>query len=334
MAFLNVFLRTIGFLFAVAFFLALLNLISHYTYENSDEFVYIEGNKESKNIIAVLNLNGPIINNFNNNIESKIIEYIEPKLVEKKLLILQDINPKILIIKVNSPGGTVSATALLEKILNDYKKKNDVEVYFFTNEILASGGYWIATTGNMIFANYGSIIGSIGVSGPSWYYYNKPSSVSSGLFGQKIDTENGIEIYDQNAGKSKDLYNPFRKPTIKELKHLQNIVDNIYDDFLKKVSKSRKIEISYLKNDIGALIYTSNQAKDNYLIDDVLYFDGLLKKIIISKEFKDYKIIQSKFKKTFLGKYVSLYYEKNAHFICNEIKSNFVSLHPTFIKNC
>ena len=215
MAFLNVLLRTIGFLFAVAFFLALLNLISHYTYENSDEFGYIEGNKESKNIIAVLNLNGPIINNFNNNIESKIIEYIEPKLVEKKLLILQDINPKILIIKVNSPGGTVSATALLEKILNDYKKKNDVEVYFFTNEILASGGYWIATTGNMIFANYGSIIGSIGVSGPSWYYYNKPSSVSSGLFGQKIDTENGIEIYDQNAGKSKDLYNPFRKPTIK-----------------------------------------------------------------------------------------------------------------------
>ena len=248
MAFLNVFLRTIGFLFAVAFFLALLNLISHYTYENSDEFGYIEGNKESKNIIAVLNLNGPIINNFNNNIESKIIEYIEPKLVEKKLLILQDINPKILIIKVNSPGGTVSATALLEKILNDYKQKNDVEVYFFTNEILASGGYWIATTGNKIFANYGSIIGSIGVSGPSWYYYNKPSSVSSGLFGQKIDTENGIEIYDQNAGESKDLYNPFRKPTIKELKHLQNIVDNIYDDFLKKVSKSRKIEISYLKN--------------------------------------------------------------------------------------
>ena len=63
-------------------------------------------------------------------------------------------------------------------------------------------------SGDKIYANYGSIIGSIGVSGPSWYYYDKPKSISTGILGQKIETENGIYIFDQNAGNSKDLFNP------------------------------------------------------------------------------------------------------------------------------
>ena len=71
------------------------------------------------------------------------------------------------------------------------------------------------------------------------------------------------------------MYNPFRKPSQRELKHLKSIVLDIYNDFLVKVSSSRKIEVDILKNDIGALIYNSNQAKIKYLIDDVVNFDDL-----------------------------------------------------------
>ena len=78
--------------------------------------------------------------------------------------------PNILIIKINSPGGTVTATASLEKIINDFKKENKIEIYFYSDEILASGGYWVATSGDKIYANYGSIIGSIGVKGPDWFF--------------------------------------------------------------------------------------------------------------------------------------------------------------------
>ena len=83
------------------------------------------------------------------------------------------------------------------------KKKQTLKYIFIQSEILASGGYWVATTADKIFASYGSIIGSIGVGGPSWYYYNTPLSVSSGIFGQSIETKKGIEVFNQNAGKVK-----------------------------------------------------------------------------------------------------------------------------------
>ena len=61
---------------------------------------------------------------------------------------------------------------------------------------------------------------------------------------------------------------------------MQLIVDEIYDDFLNKVSKSRKIDNEYIKNNVGALIYSSKQAKENFLIDDVINYDELINYII------------------------------------------------------
>ncbi len=263
MAFLNVFLRTLGFLVATATFVVILNIFLYFMPAQDDDYNFIQGDKNSNNIIAVLDLNGPIINGINQSLVTNIIQYIDPIDVEKYLSELQIIKPKYLIIKINSPGGTVTASYALEKIINDFKKQNNIEVYFHTDSILTSGGYWVATTGNKIYADYGSIIGSIGVSGPSWYYYDNPTSISTGIVGQKIETTGGIKVFNQNAGNSKDLYNPFRKPVKEELIHLQNIVKEIYEDFILKVSNARKIEINTLKNEIGALIYSGKQAKQN-----------------------------------------------------------------------
>ena len=239
-----------------------------------------------------------------------------------------------MIININSPGGTVTAVASLEAIISEFKQETETEVYFYSNEILASGGYWIATSGSKIFANYGSIIGSIGVSGPSWYYFDKPMSISTGLLGKEIQTKNGIYIFDQNAGPSKDLYNPFRKPTTKELDHLQNIVLEIYNDFIIKVSESRKIEIDVIKNDIGALIFTSKQAKENFLIDDVIDYNNLIKKIIKENNYSNYQILRIKIKQGFLEKYLESYIVINSNIICNKLNFNFVSILPLYLKNC
>ncbi len=334
MAFINVFLKTLGFLVGIASFIIIINIFINYLPKNDENYKFVKGDNQSNNIIAILEINGPIINNFNNSLVGNIFEYIEPKIVKKKLSKLKKFNPKVLIIKINSPGGTVSATASLEKILNDFKKENETKIYFYSDEILASGGYWIATTGDKIFSNYGSIVGSIGVSGPSWYYYDKPTSISRGLIGQKIETKNGIQVFNQNAGSSKDLYNPFRKPTDKELDHLQIIVKNIYNDFLIKVSNSRKIEINTLKDEIGALIYSGNQAKENFLIDDVLDFEQLIEKIIADNRFEDFKILEIKIEKNFMDKYLANYFGNNYSVICNKLNSNFVSLLPIFLNKC
>ena len=334
MPFFNTFLKTLGLLLGITTFIIFLNILVYAFTVDQEGFKFTKGDKESKNIIASLELNGPIISNFNESQLFKVTNYIEPKTVEKYLLNLEELKPSILIIKLNSPGGTVPATLSLEKIINKFKEKNKTEIYFYTSEILASGGYWVATSGNKIFANYGSIIGSIGVSGPSWYYYDNPKSISTGLLGQKIETENGIKIFNQTAGSSKDLYNPFRQPTKKEIKHLQNIVSEIYNLFIIKVSKSRKIEINILRDKIGALIYTGIQAKESFLVDDVLDYDDLITNILADKKFNNYKLVEMNFKNDFLSKYLSFFSNLNYQHVCNKLNSNFITIFPIFLKNC
>ncbi len=266
-----------------------------------------DGVESSNNIIAKINLNGPIFNNNSNFLGNNLYDYINPAQVKSYLEELKQLKINTLIININTPGGTVSATAELEQIIYKFKADTNTKVYFFTKEILASGGSWVATTGDKIFASYGSIIGSIGVSGPSWFYYNTPLSLSSGVFGQSIETKDGIEVFSQNAGEGKDLFNPYRRPKNDEIEHLQNIVNDVYNDFTAKVSKSRKIEISNIKNDIGALIYNSNQAKNNFLIDDILSYEKLLELIIKENEFDDYKIYENKIVNSFLGNLLAKY---------------------------
>ena len=335
MVFFSVFLRTLGFLSAVLIFLIIINILLYFSNDlQKKHFVMTDGTESSNNIIAKINLNGPIFNNNSNVFGNNLYDYIDPAQVKSYLEELKKLKINTLIININTPGGTVSATAELEQIIYKFKEETNTKVYFFTKEILASGGYWVATTGDKIFANYGSIIGSIGVSGPSWYYYDKPMAISTNIIGQKIETKNGIEIYNQNAGNSKDLYNPFRKPTKNELDHLKNIVTKIYEDFLIKVSDSRKIEINILKNDIGALIYSGSQAKENFLIDDVLDFNELVEMTIKNKNFENYRLVEISSKNNFAIRFFKSYFGIDYNYLCNNLNSNFISVFPIFLNRC
>ena len=70
------------------------------------------------------------------------------------------------------------------------------------------------------------------------------------------------------------------------------MVDTIYNDFIRIISKERKIETSTIVNDIGALIYTSKKAHDLHLIDDELNLDALIKKTSKSMNLQDYKVVK------------------------------------------
>ena len=340
MIFFSVFLRTLGFLTALLIFIIIINILFHFSNNmENKQFVMTDGMPSSNNIIAKINLNGPIFNNNSNILGNNLYDYINPSQVKSYLEELKELEIKVLIININSPGGTVSATAELEQIIYEFKQHTNTKVYFFTKEILASGGYWVATTADQIFASYGSIIGSIGVSGPSWFYYNTPTSLSSGIFGQTIETKEGIEVFNQNAGEGKDLFNPFRRPRSDEIKHLQSIVDDVYNNFITKVSKSRKLEISNLKTNIGALIYSSNQAKNNFLIDDILNYETLIELIIKENKFEDYKIYENKVRNSILSNLLVKYEDQtnnkySLENICRNLEANISVLIPVFLKNC
>ena len=291
--FFNVFIKSIAFFLSILTIIIITSIFVGFLIDKNNNFTNLYGQESSSNIIAIIELNGLIVetNSDLSNLTNPFI--ISPQNVDNNLEELKKISPKTIIFSINSPGGTVSASKKLYDKIKKYKKNyNDTNIYIHTDELLASGGYWVATAADGIYASYGSITGSIGVKGPDWFFYDKPKTFSTGIFGNIVETENGIKVFSNQAGKSKDIFNTFRKPTKSELDHLQNMANKIYRDFIRIVSKERKIETNILEEDIGALIFTSTHAAELNLIDEELGLNGLINKIINENKFKDYKVIK------------------------------------------
>ena len=117
-AFFSVFLKVSGFLFSILFFILIIIGISTYTNNNRliDYFQFVDGDKNSENSIIIFNLSGPIINDKMQFSNLSNIETITPKKITKKLEIVKKIKPQILIVSIDSPGGTVSASNEIYKI--------------------------------------------------------------------------------------------------------------------------------------------------------------------------------------------------------------------------
>ena len=284
--FLNIFFKTIAFFLSVVTIIIIISLLFTFIEDRNEKFTFLFGDENSDNVIAIIELNGLIIEKNREFPDLTNPFIISPSDIKNSLDSLKEDLPEVIIFSINSPGGTVSASKNFYDIIKNYKKNNNVEILFHTKELLASGGYWAATSADGIYASYGAIIGSIGVKGPDWFFYDKPKTISTGIFGNTVETENGIKIFSNKAGKSKDIFNPFRKPTKDELNHLQNLVDKIYKDFVRVVSKERKIETDIIINDIGALIYTSNKASELHLINDELNINDLISKTVKKRNLK------------------------------------------------
>ena len=346
---MNIFFKTFLKVFAslltiVAFFLVLFGFLSFIgSNKTNSQFTFIKGIQSSDNKIAILKLQGPIVSDSININNIAYFQIINPEKIRKKLESLKVLQPKVLIISINSPGGTVAASYEIYEMVKKFKEKYNFKLYFHTNETLASGAYWFALSGDAIYASYGSLVGSIGVKGPDWIYFDKPISMSSGIFGNSIETENGIKVYSQNAGKSKDMLNPFRQPTKDELLNIQLLINDIYDDFVNLVSKKRKIEVNIIKSEIGALIYNATHAKNNYLIDDEMNLNSLINKIVDKNKFDNYQILESSninasfFEKYFLQIFFNQQLDKKIiinNLICNNLRINISSIIPSYLSSC
>jgi len=348
--FINFFLKTTAFFLAISVFFVIIALLIGFFSDFDKNFSTIEGNSSSNNKIALLKLNGPILNNetlATNHTFLLNFRVIYTAEVEKILKKLELENIKGLIVSINSPGGSVGASYKLFNIFKNFKEKNDVEIFFHTNELMTSGAYWVALSGKKIFAEYGSLIGSIGVKGPDWIYYDEPTSFSSGILGNSIETKKGIKKFGNIAGNSKDLFDPFRPPTKEESSKLQKIVQNIYNDFIINVSKNRKLEKTTITKNIGAMIFDTKSAKENFLIDDIGELQFVTDSLVKYLNFKDYQIIEIQNKTpNFLQELIkSSFYSENyieninkSHMteLCNIIKFQFsvIIIQNNLISSC
>ena len=317
--FFNALAKTLGILLGFSIIIIilsiLLGLLNNPNFNRINNFEFIEGEEISENKIIYLDINGPILSRSNNNISIISSDAIYADVIEQKLSKLsKEKNIKALLISLNSPGGTVSGSNRLYEVLIEFKKEFNIPIYIHVHELLASGAMWAALPADKIYASYGAIIGNIGVKGPSWFVYNNPKSIKTDLFGSDIDTENGIDFYQPYAGRSKDIFNPFRQPTDEEINNIQNMLDSIYEQFVIKISKHRKIESDYIKNNIGALLYDSKTAKSHNLVDGVYSFDITLKKLINNLDISnDYKLLKMKdSNNNLISKFSSIVFENNS----------------------
>ena len=164
----------------------------------------------------------------------------------------KDQNVKAIVIRINSPGGTVAASQELYKAVINARKKKPIVITM--GDIAASGGYYISSAADAIFANPGTLTGSIGVITSYLNFYDLLNKI-------------GIKGVVIKSGSYKDIGNPTRPMTPEEKKILQSLLDDTYDQFLSDVSKGRNIQKSTIAKIAQGLIYTGKQAKKAGLVD-------------------------------------------------------------------
>ena len=161
---------------------------------------------------------------------------------------------KAVVLRVNSPGGSALASDIIQREVRLLHKQKPVVISM--GDVAASGGYWISTYSNKIFAESNTITGSIGVIGINFNY-------------QKLANKNGITWDVVKTSKLADGNTIARPRTPQELAISQQMVDDIYDDFLNKVSESRNLPKQKVAEIAQGRVWSGIDAKKIGLVDDI-----------------------------------------------------------------
>lgn len=169
--------------------------------------------------------------------------------------IRQDDKVKALVLRVNSPGGSVSASEAIQREVRLIQQKMPVIVSMGT--VAASGGYWISTYSDRIFAEPATITGSIGVFGMFLNF--------QGLANDKL----GLTFDTVKTGKFADAATIIRPKTDDELAIFQSTVDWVYDQFLSKVVESRKLDRKAVEEIAQGRVWSGSEALKLGLVDEI-----------------------------------------------------------------
>ena len=217
---------------------------------------------KKKKIVSHIRLSGVIgnVGKFRQGIEYSAQEEIIKKAfsVKKALAVA---------ITINSPGGSPVQSHLIYKFIKEQAKKNKKKVIVFAEDVAASGGYLIACSGDEIYANSSSIIGSIGVISASFGFKNLIEKI-------------GVQRRVYTAGKNKSTLDPFLDEKEEDIKRLKNIQLELHQDFIDVVEESRgsKLNKSSGIELFSGEFWTGKKAKDLGLIDGVGNADQILRK--------------------------------------------------------
>ncbi len=192
------------------------------------------------NKVALVNIEGPIIDS--QDVVDEIKEYVK------------DNSIKAIILRIDSPGGAVGPS---QEIYDEVKKASaEKHIVVSMGSIAASGGYYIASPADMIFANPGTLTGSIGV------IMEIPNL-------EGLMTKIGVSTEVIKSGKHKDMASAFRKMEKEDRDILQGVLDNVHEQFIRAVAEGRKLSVDGIRPIADGRIFTGEQAKGLRLVDEL-----------------------------------------------------------------
>jgi len=166
-----------------------------------------------------------------------------------------DASIKAIVLRIDSPGGGVASSQELYEEVKRVRSAGKLVVASM-GSVAASGGYYVACVADRIFANAGTVTGSIGV-------IVQLANASELL--HKV----GIESTVITSGPFKDSGNPTRPLRPEERQVFQALVDDVYQQFIEAVAQGRNLPLDEVRQAADGRIYTGRQAKDLHLIDQL-----------------------------------------------------------------
>lgn len=243
-----------------------LNIVNIATYADG-----IKSDFESSNKIAVLVADGEIKDGKSEDGTIGGDDFAEQI---KKLR--EDDKVKAIVLRINSPGGSALASDIMWRELMVTKKEKPIIVSF--GDVAASGGYFIATPAERIFAQPNSITGSIGV-------FGLIPNIKNMLNDKLGVTTDQVEI--NKHGAFNLVTNPFDE---EERNVIQHNIERTYAQFKQRVADGRKMDTAAVEKIAQGRVWTGNQAIANGLVDEIGTLDDAIKYAAKKANLKDYRI--------------------------------------------
>ena len=171
---------------------------------------------------------------------------------------------RALVLRINSPGGTVTASDIISREIEGFKANKRVPVVAVMMDVAASGGYYVALGADTIIAHPTTVTGSIGV-------------IMITVNAQGLLEKIGVSASAIKSGPRKDMGSPFRHLTDEERAIFQSVIDELQNRFVAKVAERRNLPIAKARQIADGRIYTAEQAAQNGLIDQIGYVDDAIR---------------------------------------------------------
>jgi protease-4 len=222
------------------FFLILWGVALRYVlHQDESEFGF-------RKAVAVVDVKGDILSS------DKVVKEIEKY--------DEDSSVRAIVLRVNSPGGGIAQSQEIYEAV----KKADKDIVASLGSIAASGGYYISCGADRIIANPGTITGSIGVITTFPKYHQLLKKI-------------GVEYEVIKSGEHKDIGSPYREMTEDEKRLLQDVIDDLFDQFVEVVSVERDIPKEEVLKLADGRILSGNQAHEQGLVDEIGTFSDAVR---------------------------------------------------------